>query len=285
MEGTWHILGNGIHLQKKEVEFLPYLKVKKIENLSVFELASLGAKGFNQWALIEPFCYSSNLFEIVSLENNSELGYDVVNRAWLLNTLLVLRNHTQINSIALLNRSWNDIKDLDKNTEIKANLCDYHVSMLQINTLQQPILNDMDVLWISKNFETVNHLAYKSEKFRYALEVINSWRYCVDVRSAIAIIWAAIESIVVVSSEITYRLSLSISSLLIERGDKRIGKFKEIKSLYNLRSKVVHGSNIKGSEVEDALIGSFNLLSELIVFMIEKNKVIEELDFTNAIFK
>lgn len=284
-ERTWYILGNGVHFQTDEIEFLPYLKIKKIEKLSVFELAGLGAKGFNQWALIEPFCYKKDLFEIVSYENGSEVGYDILNRAWLLNTLLVLRRHTQINSIAFLNRSWNDIKDLDKNIAVQANLCDYHISMLHANALENQIIDEKDTHWISNHFEIANILANKNEKFRYALDVINSWRYCIDVRSAIAIIWAAIESIVDVSSEITYRLSLSLSSLLNERGETRIKKFKEIKSLYNLRSKVVHGSDIKIAESEIALTGSFNLLSELIIYMIENNKMVDETDFTNAIFK
>lgn len=285
LEGTWYILGNGLQFQTEEIEFLPYLKVKKVEKLSVFELAGLGAKGFKQWALIEPFCYKKDLFEIVSGEKHSKIGYDILNRAWLLNTLLVLRKHTQINSIALLNRSWTDIKNLDKSLAVKANLCDYHVSMLYTNALEKPTIDMEDIGWISKHFEIANVLASKDEKFRYALDVINSWRYCVDLRSAIAIIWAAIESIVGVSSEITYRLSLSLSSLLNERGEARIIKFKEIKSLYILRSKVVHGSNIKTAESETALTGSFNLLSQLISYMIENNKIVNETDFTNAIFK
>lgn len=285
LEGTWYILGNGVQFQTDEIEFLPYLKIKKVEKLSVFELAGLGAKGFNQWALIEPFCYKKDLFEIVSYENDSEIGYDILNRAWLLNTLIVLRKHTQINSIALLNRSWNDIKDLDKSIAVQANLCDYHISMLHVNALEKPTIDEEDTRWISNHFEVANILANKNEKFRYALKVINSWRYCVDLRSAIAIIWAAIESIVDVSSEITYRLSLSLSSLLNVRGETRIRKFKEIKSLYSLRSKVVHGSNIKTAESETALTGSFNLLSELISYMIENNKMVNETDFTNAIFK
>ena len=285
LDGTWYILGNGVNMDKEEIEFTSYLKIKKVEKLSVFELAGLGSRGFKEWALIEPFCYRDDNFEIISSENNSTIGYDILNRAWLLNTLLVIRKHIFINSIALLNLSWNNIREIDKSTSVCANLCDYHVKMLSADKLTKPALNKEDVSWISTYFETANVLANRSEKFKYILEVINSWRYCIDIRSAISIIWAAIESIVDVATEITYRLSLSISSLLIERGDDRIKKFKEIKNLYGQRSKVVHGSNIKTSESAKALIDSFNLLSELTIYMIEKNKTPEEIDFTTAIFK
>ena len=281
-KGTWFILGNGIYFEENEIELLPYLTIRKINKLSVFELAGLGAKGFKQWSLVEPYCYLQNTFEIVSSENESTFGYDILNRAWLVNTLFVLRNKTAINSVALLNRSWNNLKDPES---IQAGLCDYHVNMIELKTLQEIKIENTDIDWIRKHFEIANTLAYKHEKFRYSIEVINSWRYCVDMKSAIAIIWAAIESIVDVSTEITYRLSLSISSLLCERGEKRIKKFKEIKSLYGLRSKVVHGSNIKEAEIEKALLGSFNLLSELITFMIENDKIINDDDFQSAIFK
>jgi hypothetical protein len=282
IKGTYYILGNGITFEGNEIEILPYLKIRKVNKLSVFDLAGLGAKGFKQWSLIEPFCYLKNNFEIVSSENESSFGYDILNRAWLLNTLLVLRKKTNINSIALLNKSWNDLKKIDN---VEANLCDYHVKMLKVETLNELNIDTGDIKWIRDYYENTNTLAFEYEKFRYALEVINSWRYCVDIKSGIAILWAAIESIVDVSIEISYRLSLSISSLLYERGDERIKKFKEIKKLYGLRSKVVHGSNLKDSEIEKTLIESFELLSELVVYMIEKNKMVKDDDFQTAIFK
>ena len=77
---------------------------------------------------------------------------------------------------------------------------------------------------------------------------------------------------------------MSLSSLLTERGIKRLEKFKEIKSLYNLRSKIVHGSDIKETEADTVLSGSFNLLSELISYMIENNRIVDETDFRDAIF-
>ena len=91
IKGTWYILGNGIEFEKDEIEILSYLKLQKVKKISVFELASLGAKGFREWSLIQPYCYLQNNFEIVSSENDLKYGYDILNRAWLLNTLLVLR--------------------------------------------------------------------------------------------------------------------------------------------------------------------------------------------------
>lgn len=65
-KGIWYILGNGIELEDEEFSILPYLKIRKIHQLSVFDLAKLGVNGFSQWSLIEPFCYKKNNFEIIS---------------------------------------------------------------------------------------------------------------------------------------------------------------------------------------------------------------------------
>lgn len=280
IKGIWYILGNGIKFDDEYIEILPYLKLQKVNKLSVFELAGLGAKGFQQWSLIEPFCYLENNFEIISLENDRTFGYDILNRAWLLNTLLVLRKKTRVNSIALLNSSWNNLKDLNK---VEANLCDYHINMIRIND-EEIVVNKEDINWIRDNFENANLLAFENEKFKYALEVLNAWRYCIDIKSAIAIIWASIESIVNVNAEISYRLSLSISSLLKERGAERIDKFKNIRKLYQLRSDVIHGNKIKEENINKALIESFNLLCELVIYMIENKKMLTEKDFEESIF-
>lgn len=284
-ERTWYILGNGIELGDEEFTILPYLKIQKVHQLSIFDLAKLGANGFSQWSLIQPFCYAKNNFEIISSENHKSYGYDILNRAWLLNTLLVLRRKVRINSIALLNYSWNDLGVINKHHKINANLCDYHVKMLNPFSLNENKINTNDIKWLQDYFEITNDLAFYHDKFRYSLDAINSWRYCVDFKSAIAILWSAIESIVDVSQEITFRLSLSISSLLCERGENRMQKFEDIKNLYNLRSKVIHGSGINDIDIKKALVGSFNLLSELIVYMIENNKMVNRMDFNSAIFK
>lgn len=150
-KGTWYILGNGIYFEEDEVAILPYLNLRKVKKLNVFELAGLGTKGFQQWSLIEPFCYLKNNFEIISSENGSTFGYDVLNRAWLLNTLLVLRKKTSINSIALLNKSWNNLKVLD---DIQANLCDYQVKMIRVDSLNELNIENSDILWLKEHFET-----------------------------------------------------------------------------------------------------------------------------------
>lgn len=285
---TLYILSNGIEISTDEIEFLPYLKIKKIKNKpSIFDLAYLGAKGFKEWAMLERYI-SKDSIEIVASENDAKLGYNNLNRAWLLNVLLILRKKIGVNSISYSSYSWDKVSEMSKSNykinDLEIGLLDYHLNVICLPSINETNINELDIEWIRSNFEKVNTLASQYEKFRYSIEILHSWRFSAEVKSSIALIWSAIESVTGVSSEIVYRLSLNISSILKPRGLSRIQKFKEIKKLYALRSKVVHGADLKEIEITSALEGSFLLLCELINYMIENNKVITESDFENAIF-
>jgi len=291
-EECWFVLGNGIEMESQEIDFLPNLKMKRIEpSISVFDLAAAGAEGFREWVLLEPIS-SSCRFEIISLNEGINSGYDVLNRAWLLNTLFVLRKKLKANFIACSAYSWNEIAGYQKRSlgndlklaPFRGNLLDFHTKIIQLPKLESSKINEPDIEWIKNHYEIANSLAAGNDNFRFALETINSWRYAKDVKSSIAIIWAAIESIVGVSSEIVFRLSLNISSLLENRGEVRINKFNQIKKLYGLRSKVVHGSELKPNQIGMAIEESFLLLSDLVNYMIEKNKIITKTDFERAVF-
>ncbi len=289
---TWFVLGNGIEIDTQEINFLPSLKINKIkDSLSVFDLAAAGSKGFREWAMLEPISTSCQ-FEIVSGDLEINTGYDTLNRAWLLNTLLVLRKKLKISSVACCSYSWNEIAGFQQRSSgndlqlppFKGNLLDFYTQIIQLPKIENRKVEGTDVEWIKNHFEIANSLASKYEKFRFALETINSWRYAKDIKSALAIIWAAIESILGVSSEIVFRISLNIASVLVAKGEERLNKFNQIRKLYDLRSKVVHGSELKPEQTAMAVEESFLLLSDLVVNMIEKNRILTKSDFEKAVF-
>lgn len=285
---SWYILGTGLEVET-EINILPNLSLVPLHSkLSIFDLAAAGAKGFREWSMLEPISNQCG-FEIISTSiTEIGSGYDILNRGWLLNTLLVLRKKLKINSLACSSYSWSNIAGITKrenNLEsFQGNLLDFHTKFFTLSDIEEESISRMDIEWLKKNFEIANALAANDDNFRFGLETINSWRFAKDYKSSIAILWAAIESILGVSSEITFKLSLTISALLSERGEPRKNKFLQIKKLYGLRSKVVHGSNLKSSEIEKALKESFLLLSDLLEYMIENNKILKKEDFEKAIF-
>lgn len=60
------------------------------------------------------------------------------------------------------------------------------------------------------------------ERFRFALEAAVDWRYAKGPRAAVARIWAGVESLLGISSELVYRVSLTAASVVALRGAERV---------------------------------------------------------------
>jgi len=84
--------------------------------------------------------------------------------------------------------------------------------------------------------------------------------------------------------KLVYRISLLSACLLAERGDARKARFEEVKRLYGLRSKVVHGEQLPQERVMSALNDSYRLLTDLLLLSIEKGHVLGQEDFDQAVF-
>ena len=164
------------------------------------------------------------------------------------------------------------------------NLLDYHLQTLAVGGSRQDPVNEADAEWCQTHFATFNTLAAESDRFRFALEGAMDWRYAIDLRSAIARIWSAIEALFGLNTELVYRMSLLAASLLEPRGEARKTRFASVRSLYGVRSKAVHGEHILEDNLKRATRESFSLLQELILLTIEKGHVLGSDDFDAAVF-
>jgi len=141
----------------------------------------------------------------------------------------------------------------------QGNLLDFHLTLRINKDVRTSEVSAEDAAWIHDHFDVLNSLASESQPFRFALEAAIDWRFAKDARSAVARLWSGIEAIFGITSELVYRISLLSACLLTERGDARKAKFEEIKKLYGLRSKVVHGEQLPDEKVGTALNDSYNL--------------------------
>ena len=123
-----------------------------------------------------------------------------------------------------------------------------------------------------------------SERFRFGLEAANDWRYSTDARIAISRLWAGIECLFGISSELVYRLSLMSASVLHPKGPQRRDCFHRVKKLYGIRSKAVHGDNVSDECLAKGLDDSFCLLRDLLLAFVEHGKEYSEEDYEAAIF-
>jgi hypothetical protein len=163
-------------------------------------------------------------------------------------------------------------------------LLDYHLTLLTNRDARTGEASIEDAAWIHEHFDVFNNLAAQSQPFRFALEAAVDWRFAKDARSAVARLWSGIEAIFGITSELVYRISLLSACLLAERGDARKARFEEVKKLYGLRSKVVHGEQLTEEKVASALNDSYQLLAALMLLSINNGHVLGQEDFDQALF-
>ena len=77
-------------------------------------------------------------------------------------------------------------------------------------------------------------------------------------------LWAGIEGLFGVDSEITFKLSLGVAKFLGDNPDEQRAIFQNTKGLYKARSKAVHGGKIK-TDGGTAISESAALLNRLLV--------------------
>lgn len=309
-DGNWYVLVAGLARPGEALTLAPGVSLRPMQQaLSVFDLAAAGAVGFRHWAVLEPVAPACTVELESAKDGAGSPGYDTLNRAWLASALLVLRGYTRHVCVACSAYPWDTIAGHQLRTagifreqllaegpaaavhnsrrelpSFRGNLLDFHLTLLSNRDARnEPVTSD-DAAWISKHFDVFNSLAAQSQSFRLALEAAIDWRYAKEARSAVARLWSGIEAIFGITSELVYRISLLSACLLTDRGDARKQKFDEIKKLYGLRSKVVHGEQLPEDRVSSALNDSYHLLSDLLLLTINRGHVLGQADFDSAVF-
>jgi hypothetical protein len=272
--------------------------------LTVFDLAAAGAVGFREWAVLEPLAASATA-EIASPTSAAAVpGYDALNKCWLASSLLVIRGFARHICPACSGYSWSFIAGHQKSMSptfrrqlaeegpgkavfeprgslppFQGGLLDYHLRLLLPGDARATPFDSAEEAWFAANFERFNQLAASDERFRFALEAAIDWRYAKDPRAAVARVWAGLESLLGISSELVYRVALSASTIVAPRGTDRIEAFKKVKGLYGVRSKAVHGEPIAEEKLFAALHDSFDTLRALLLDAVEHGALRTDDDF------
>jgi hypothetical protein len=101
----------------------------------------------------------------------------------------------------------------------------------------------------------------------------------------VAALWSAIESLLGFDQELKFRISTAIARLLESDKDGRYSRAKDVRKLYDLRSKSVHGAEIKSQEEKMAVSQSLNLLCELLIFFVERGTLGSKAEMDEIMFE
>lgn len=131
-------------------------------------------------------------------------------------------------------------------------------------------ISEDQCVWIENHIGDARTLM-DNPAFRNAVHCMATYRWHSMPRARIALIWAGIEGLFGIESELRFRLS-QFAARFLEPGDANAAKklFVKIQKIYSSRSKAVHGSKMKEDTAEVAR-ESAELLLALVRRCIEIN--------------
>lgn len=308
---AWHVLVCGLELSEPSFDLGPSLILRRLhEPLTVFDMAAVGAVGFREWAVLEPLLPAARAEIVSAIDGTTLPGYDALNKAWLGSSLLVLRGYARHLCVAVSGYSWSLVAAHRKSASssfrrqmveegvdkavfepraklppFRGQLLDYHLNLLLPKETRSEPVGAVEAQWVADHFEIFNGLASEDERFRFALEAAIDWRYSRDPRAAMARVWAGIESLFAITSELVYRIALYAAIVVAPRGPERLAAFKRVKALYALRSKAVHGDPITEERLLGGLHESFELIRSLLLDAVERGRVRADEDYQSELLE
>lgn len=139
-------------------------------------------------------------------------------------------------------------------------------------------LEESDCRWLETHFGGAQNLLH-DHRFQNAVHCLATYRWHTMPRAQLALLWAGIEGLFAVDSEIAFRVSLYTAKFLAPgNADMQRETFAAVKRLYGIRSKAVHGAKLKG-EPSESVKESAILLGSLVRTCIEREQlpIVDEL--------
>jgi hypothetical protein len=129
-----------------------------------------------------------------------------------------------------------------------------------------------EATWIESNIASARSLLDKPA-FQSAIHCLATYRWHSLPRVQLAVLWAGIEGLFGVDSEIVFRLSLYTARYLEPDNERHRSQiFATVKRVYKQRSAAVHGAKIKGN-LEVGITDSATLLLRLLRKCVEDGEL------------
>lgn len=130
------------------------------------------------------------------------------------------------------------------------------------------VVSQEDLRWVHENLITWIDLLERPA-FRLAVDSLTTHHQQANLRMTAAALWAGFEALFSISSELRFRLSALVASYLEPRGASRVILYKRMKTLYDYRSRAVHGAATSDSLLQSHIIETRGILSRLLCRMVE----------------
>ncbi len=177
------------------------------------------------------------------------------------------------------NRSWSVISACPPKSVNVIMLEDYPDA---IRFSDNNIVELSDFKWVIDYLDKYLRLV-RNKRMGVAVDALSSLYRQKNDRMAIACMWAGIEAILDIQSELRFRISSEIAAFLEQRGNERLRVYKDIKKQYDFRSKAVHGAAIDESIIRENVAKVRDILRTVLTKCIELDHIPTSSEFEDGI--
>lgn len=124
---------------------------------------------------------------------------------------------------------------------------------------------DADLDWATAHFDAF-HALLGENRFQNAVRCYGNAHYLFDDDAKIMLLWAGIEGLLDVDSELRRRIALHAAILLDGTPAEKALYFERVKKGYDVRSRVVHGSSVKPEMLQQG----YALAGEVLLTLLRK---------------
>lgn len=132
--------------------------------------------------------------------------------------------------------------------------------------------SDADLDWATAHFDTF-HALLGENRFQNAVRCYGNAHYLFDDDAKIMLLWAGIEGLLDVDSELRRRIALHAAILLDGTPAEKALYFERVKKGYDVRSRVVHGSSAKPEMLQQGSALAGEVLLTLLRKCVELGRV------------
>ncbi len=280
VQGSWWCFGLvGLAADFDEREVLPGVVLRKVvEPPGEIELArAMKAAGlFSSIAR-----YSHMLSFELAVEDKSKRGSErTFTYAWWITSALRVCSLCDFLVPVVADRPWGTV------AAVRDNSC--HIQLLEDTPkafrLQEgrKVSHD-DIEWIVHNLLSFAKLL-DHPSFRTAVEALTTHHQHASLRMATAALWAGLEAVLQIESELRFRVSAYVACLLEPFGPDRLALFRHTRKLYDLRSKAVHGAALQDAVLRKHVVEIRELLARVIRTITEGGKFPEPEQLDERVF-
>jgi hypothetical protein len=89
----------------------------------------------------------------------------------------------------------------------------------------------------------------------------------------VALLWTGIESLFQINAELRFRVAAYVALFLESRGQACKNLFSQVKHMYDVRSKAVHGSDLGEADLHEHICDVRSILSRVLCKFTEEGKL------------